>query len=54
MHDIQDYPQLTQFKDALRQAAETITAVKTVFSDASVSSGYFLLKKTLLYHSAVI
>ncbi len=36
---IQDYPELSKFKDALRQAAETITTVKTVFSDASANSG---------------
>ena len=37
--DMQDYPELSKFKDALRQAAETITAVRTVFSDASANSG---------------
>ena len=36
---MQDYPELSKFKDALRQAAETITAVRTVFSDASANSG---------------
>jgi hypothetical protein len=36
---MQDYPELSKFKDALRQAAETITTVKTVFSDASANSG---------------
>ena len=36
---MQDYTQLSEFKDALRQAAESITAVRTVFSDASSNSG---------------
>ena len=36
---MQDYSQLSDFKDALRQAAESITAVRTVFSDASSNSG---------------
>lgn len=44
-----DYSDLSKFKDALRQAAETITTVKTVFSDASANSGamqYFGIKDT--------
>lgn len=36
---MQDYSQLSKFKDALKQAAQTITTVKVVYADATVNSG---------------
>ena len=36
---MQDYPKLDKFKDALKQAAQTITSIKVVFADATVNSG---------------
>lgn len=36
---MQDYPKLDKFKDALKQAAQTITTIKVVFADASANSG---------------
>lgn len=36
---MQDYPKLDKFKDALKQAAQTITTIKIVFADASANSG---------------
>ncbi|KAL3145268.1 hypothetical protein ABBQ32_001008 [Trebouxia sp. C0010 RCD-2024] len=45
----QDYSQLDEFKDALRQAAQSIATIKIVFADASANSGamqYFGIKDT--------
>ena len=39
MSVVQDYTQLDKFKDALKQAAQTVTTLKVVFADASANSG---------------
>ena len=36
---MQDYPKLDKFKDALKQAAQTVTTIKIVFADATANSG---------------
>lgn len=36
---MQDYPKLDKFKDALKQAAQTLTTIRVVFADATANSG---------------
>lgn len=54
---VQDSSQLDEFKDALRQAAQTITTIKIVFADASANAGarclYFVYVLLSLLHGVL-
>ena len=47
---MQDYSKLDKFKDALKQAAQTVSTIKIVFADATVNSGALFPSDTALLH----